>query len=216
MSQWQQLQQRYNGLQLREKRLIFFGSLVLGTWLLLILLLEPMYLRYQQGQTQVKHVQQQLQALQEQASLLQQQLAMDINQPLLMQLAQQQQLIQAQDAQLIPYRQQFMTGQQTVLLLQDILGSLQPLQLVSLTTAPAQPLLLPGQQPDETPALYRHVTTLVVSGEYAQLEQMLLKLEALPWLLQWQQIEYQVQQHPKAQLMLQLATVSEHESYIRF
>ncbi|GGW48658.1 type II secretion system protein GspM [Alishewanella tabrizica] len=216
MSQWQQLQQRYNGLQIREKRLIFFGSLALGCWLMLILILEPVYLRFQQSQTQVQQVQQQLQALQEQASLLQQQLSLDINQPLHEQLAQQQQLMQSQNAQLQPYRQQFMTGQQTVLLLQDLLGSLQPLQLVSLTTAPAQPLLLPGQQPDETPALYRHVTTLVVSGEYGQLQQMLLKLEALPWLLQWQQVEYQVQQHPKAQLMLQLATVSEHESYIRF
>lgn len=216
MSQLQQLQQRYDGLQLREKRLIFFGGILLSAWLLVVLVLEPAYLAYQQSSKQLQQVKQQLQALEQQAGLLQSQLVQDINQPLREQLLQQQQRELGQVEQLLPYRQRFMTGQQTVLMLQDLLGSLAPLQLVALTTAPAQPLRLPGQPLDEPAALYQHITTLVVSGNYQQLQQMLLKLEALPWLLQWQQLDYQVQQHPKAQLTLQLATVSEHESYIRF
>lgn len=216
MSQWQQIQQRYNQLQLREKRLIFFGSLLLSGWLLLLLVVEPAFLAYQQSHKQLQQVQQQIRALDEQAALLQTQLVQDINQPLREQLSLQQQRDLAQDDQLNPYRQRFMTGQQTVLMLQDLLASLAPLQLVALTTAPAEPLRLPGQPPEDLPALYRHQTTLVVSGNYQQLQQIVLKVEALPWLLQWQQLDYQVQQHPTAQLTLQLATVSEHESYIRF
>lgn len=213
---WQQLNARYDALKLREKRLVFFGLLLVLAYLLLILLLEPAWLRYQQAQRQTVQLQQQLAALTTQNEQLAQELSVDINQPLRQQLAQQLELNQQQAEQLKPFQARFITGSQTVALLHDVLAEMKALQLVSLQAAAAKPMHLPGQDSAEPPALYQHLTTVVVQGKYDELQQLVQALERLPWLLSWQQLDYQVQQYPLAHLTLQLATVSEHESYIQF
>lgn len=215
-SSLQSLSTRYDALKLREKRLVFFGSLLVLTYLLVVLLVEPAWLAYQQAQRQTTQLEQQLAAVVRQNEQLAAELSVDINQPLREQLAQQQTLNQQSAEQLRPFQARFITGSQTVTLLHDLLAQLNNLQLVSLHAAPAQPMHLPGQDSTEPPALYQHLTMIVVQGRYEELQQLVLALERLPWLLRWQQLDYQVQEYPVAHLTLQLATVSEHESYIQF
>lgn len=216
MSLWQQVNERYNRLQLREKRLVFFGLALLVAWTSLIILLEPAYLKWQATKQQMQTLTQSNLQLEQQLAILQQQLSQDINQPLHLAIAEQQQQQQLLLTQLGAYRQQFITGNQTVKMLQDLLGKLSPLQLVSLRSEPATPLRLPGESPDAPVQLYQHVTVVTVSGSYEQLKVLLQQLEVLPWLLTWQKLEYQVLEYPKAQMTLFISTVSADESYIQF
>lgn len=216
MSQWQQVNERYNRLQLREKRLIFFGLALLIAWTSLIVLLEPAYLKWQATKQQIQSVAQTNLQLEQQLAILQQQLSQDINQPIQVAITEQQQQQQQLLAELGRYRLQFITGNQTVKMLQDLLGKLSPLQLVSLRSEQATPLRLPGESPDAPVQLYQHVTVLTVSGSYGQLKSLLQQLEALPWLLTWQKLEYQVLEYPQAQMTLFISTVSADESYIQF
>lgn len=216
MSIWQQVSARYNLLQLREKRLIFFGSALLLVWFSLVLFLEPAYLAWQTSKQQTHNLTRANEQLEQQLAVLQLQLAQDINQPLLLTIAEQQEQQRQMLNMLGAYQQQFITGTQTVKLLQDLLGQLAPLQLVVLRSEAATPIRLPGE-PDDAPAqLFQHVTVLTVSGNYMQLKSLVQQLEGLPWLLSWQKLEYQVIEYPIAQMTLFIATVSADESYIQF
>lgn len=216
MSLWQQVNERYNLLQLREKRLVFFATLALTAWVCWVALLEPAAEQWQQARLQSALVAQNNQDLERQLQQLQVQFAEDINQPLRQSIAGQQQQQAALLGQLNVYQQQFITGGQTVRMLQDLLSQLRQLQLVSLSTLGATPLRLPAQAEQSGPELYQHLTVLTVAGNFEQLMALLQQLEGLPWLLNWQQVEYQVLEHPKAQMTVFISTVSENASYIQF
>ena len=56
---------------------------------------------------------------------------------------------------------------------------------------------------------------MVLTGSYFALTAVLERLDALPWSLGWQSIDYKVTEYPDAELTLHLLTVSDHESYIK-
>lgn len=215
MANWQQLNQRYQALQLREKRLIFFGSVVLLFWLLFIYLLEPGWQQRQQliGEQQKLRLQQQ--QVQQQLELLQLQLAVDIEQPLRAEITS----LNQRQAELTAQRQSqsslFIGADQMLALLREILSKSQQVKLKSLSTSAAIPVVLTGQLAGEAPLLYQHKTTLVVSGAYRNVQLLLSELEQLPWLVQWQQLEYQVREHPLADISIEFITVSENENFIQ-
>jgi len=215
MANWQQLNQRYQALQFREKRLIFFGSLILICWLLFIYLLEPALQQQQQLKGQQQKLRLQQQQVQQQLELLQLQLAVDIEQPLRDEMTS----LTLQQTELTAQRQNqsslFIGAEQMLALLREILGKSQQLKLKSLSTSAAVPVLLSGQLAGEAPLLYQHKTTLVVSGAYRNVQQLLTELEQLPWLVQWQQLDYQVTEYPTADISIEFITVSENENFIQ-
>ncbi|MBV2130451.1 hypothetical protein [Arsukibacterium indicum] len=215
MANWQQLNQRYQALQLREKRLIFFGSVILVFWLLLMYLLEPAWQQQQQLTGQQQKLRLQQQQIQQQLELLQLQLAVDIEQPLRDEIAS----LGQQQTELSTQRRNqsslFIGAEQMLALLREILAKSQQLQLRSLSTSAAVPVVLTGQLADEAPLLYQHKTTLVVRGTYQHVQQLLGELEQLPWLVQWQQLDYQVTDYPLADISLEFITVSENENFIQ-
>lgn len=215
MANWQQLNQRYQALQHREKRLIYFGSVLLLFWLLFIYLLEPGWQQRQQlvGEQQKLSLQQQ--QVQQQLELLQLQLAIDIEQPIRDEILN----LSRQQTELITQRQGqsslFIGADQMLALLREILSKSQQVKLKSLSTSTATPVMLAGQLADEAPLLYQHKTTLVVSGGYRNVQLLLSELEQLPWLVQWQQLEYQVSEYPLADISIEFITVSENENFIQ-
>lgn len=215
MTNWQQLNQRYQALQLREKRLIFFGSVGLVFWLLLMYLLEPAWQQQQQLTDQQQKFRLQQQQVRQQLELLQLQLAVDIEQPFRDEINR----LTVQQTELTSQRQQqsslFIGADQMLALLREILGKSQQLKLKSLSTSAAVPVVLAGQLVDEAPLLYQHKTTLVVSGAYKSVQQLLSELEQLPWLVQWQQLDYQVTEYPLADISIEFITVSENENFIQ-
>lgn len=215
MANWQQLNQRYQALQARERRLIYFGSIVLLAWLFLMYLLEPSWQHRQQLQGEQQALMLQQQQVQQQLDLLQLQLAVDIEQPLRTEIVG----LQQQQAELVVQRQGqsslFIGAEQMLALLREILGKSQQLTLKSLSTSAAVPVLLAGQLAGEAPLLYQHKTTLVINGAYGNVQRLLTELEQLPWLVQWQQLDYQVTDHPLADISIEFITVSENENFIQ-
>ena len=215
MANWQQINQKYHALQLREKRLVFFGSIILVFWLLLIYLLEPAWQQQKQliGQQQKLRIQQQQVA--QQLELLQLQLAIDIEQPFKDDIAS----LTRQQADLAAQRQNqsslFIGADQMLALLREILSKSQQVKLQSLSTSAAVPVVLAGQLAEEAPLLYQHKTTLIVRGGYTSVQQLLTELEQLPWLVQWQRLDYQVTDYPIADISIEFITVSENENFIQ-
>lgn len=215
MSTDNSVQQRYSALQPREKKLVFYGLLVLTLWLGIMYWLEPAFKQQQAAKQQYQQLSQQLQLAQQQNQQLQLELQADLNQPFRQQTSDMQQQLAQLSAELQLSREQFIGAGQMLALLHDILARSRQLTLKSMATSAARPLLLAGQSAQDSPLLYQHHTTLIVQGRFSAVQQLLTELEALPWLIQWQQLDYQVLEHPQAQVSIELITVSEYENFIQ-
>lgn len=67
---------------------------------------------------------------------------------------------------------------------------------------------------DSTEGLYRHGLRIEIEGDYAATLDYLERVEASPWNLLWDRLEYRVQQYPTATITLDLHTISEVEEWI--
>lgn len=232
MSQWQQLCEQYMQLQLRERRLIFFAALVMLLWVGTISVAEPLWRSLQTSQQQKKMTLGQMAQLQQQVDAVLQVLNSDPNEQVRSQISERQQQREQLNRQIKQLTGRYVSPEQMLPLLQDVLKSSPGVKLTQLrslkpevlqigaatstpTSAPA-PLGQTNTAPAAaTPQLYLHKTEIIFSGQYAQLQQLLQQLERLPWQLHWHQLEYKVSEHPQAELRLELETISEQAEYLR-
>ncbi len=214
MNLMQQWEERFLQFQLRERYFISAAVLVLLLWCGLLYGVEPLWSEAQKQQQQYQQTSKQLQVLQQQIDAVQQALQQDPDEQLRSEInamnTQQQQLLE----QIRAMTGRYISGAQMVQLLKDVLASQQGVSLLALENLPAAAVALPGMDSSQ-PLLYRHGTKLVFAGSYAALQQLLTRLEQLPWQLHWSQLRYKVSQFPKAELELELETVSEHDSYLQ-
>lgn len=237
MSQWQQLCEQYMQLQLRERRLIFFAALVMLLWVGVISVAEPLWRSLQTSKQQQKMTLGQMAQLQQQVDAVLQVLNSDPNEQVRSQINERQQQREQLNRQIKQLTGRYVSPEQMLPLLQDVLKSSPDVKLTQLrslkpevlqigaatstpTSAPAPAAQTNTVQANTAPAvatpqLYLHKTEIIFSGQYAQLQQLLQQLERLPWQLHWHQLEYKVSEHPQAELRLELETISEQAEYLR-
>lgn len=232
MSRWQQLSEQYLQLQLRERRLIYLASLALLLWLGALYAVEPLWQSLQAGKQQQKQVLQQMSQLQQQVDTVLQVLNTDPNAQIRTQISQSQQQRDELSEQIKQLTGRYVSPEQMLPLLQDVLKSSPGVKLLRMRSLQAEPVSLaaapqaaapaqtqaaaaPSQSVPAAPLLYLHKTEISFSGQYAQLQRLLQQLEQLPWQLHWHQLEYKVSEHPQAELRLELETISEQADYLR-
>lgn len=230
MSQWQQLSEQYLQLQLRERRLIYLASLVLLLWLGALYAVEPLWQSLQASKQQQKLVLQQMAQLQQQVDTVLQVLNTDPNTQIRSQISQSEQKRDELSQQIKQLTGRYVSPEQMLPLLQDVLKSSPGVKLLRMRSLQAEPVSLapapqvaapapavatPGQSVPAAPLLYLHKTEISFSGQYAQLQRLLQQLEQLQWQLHWHQLEYKVSEHPQAELRLELETISEQADYLR-
>lgn len=66
----------------------------------------------------------------------------------------------------------------------------------------------------EKTLLYKHSTTLKLTGSYRQLYQYLSSLEQSKWELYWDQLHYKVIEYPQAEIIIRVHTISTNEHWI--
>ncbi len=105
-------------------------------------------------------------------------------------------------------------------LMQDVLQEIDGVKLLGVDTLPAVPLQTSGQgdsaatpdsadaAPGESVTLYRHAVQIRFSCSYAGLRRYVAALEALPWRLYWEALEYVVADYPTGQAALEVFTLS--------
>ena len=108
----------------------------------------------------------------------------------------------------------YISANQMLQLLEQLLVKMPQVQLAALENLPAKPVLL-GADEKAKPLLYQHRTKLIFHGNYASLQKLLAQLQQLSWQLHWVKLNYKVVKYPEAQLELELATVSESATYVQ-
>lgn len=214
MTVWQQYSTRFLTLKLRERRWVIYGTVLLLWYGLVFFVAEPLWQQRQQLALQNQQKSQQLQALQQQTAEVQLALQQDPDEQLRQEIARLTDQEQQQTTQIRALTGRYISASQMLQLLQDLLAAQPEVQLLTLDNLAAEAVQLPGVV-SAKPLLYRHRTQLRFRGSYPALQQLLSDLEQLPWQLHWRQLDYQVQQYPDGEMLLELETVSEYDSYLK-
>ncbi len=105
-------------------------------------------------------------------------------------------------------------------LLHSLLLKTQGLKLLALSNKPVEAIsIFDNEQTEEAVSdsqtnLYKHSTTMILLGDYQQLYHYLKMIEQSKWGLYWDQLEYKVTDYPKAQITLDVHTVSSDQYWI--
>ena len=135
-----------------------------------------------------------------------------------------QEFIVVQQAELDDLLTRFIPPEEVPVLLEDVLRGFAGLKLIRLVSQPAEPLLLQTaeagqyeQDGEAAPApleIYRHPVHLEFEGGYMQVLAYLAALEAGEWHFTWRKFDYAVREYPKAQVVLEIETLSREREWL--
>lgn len=123
------------------------------------------------------------------------------------------------DEELARLSQGLISAQRLSYLLQDVLQKAQTIELVEMSTLPVKSQLLSTENSSNTDAqevagVYQHGIEIVVRGSYFEISKLLVSLESLPWRFYWGSLVYDVSQYPKAQVKINVYTLSAEEGFL--
>jgi MSHA biogenesis protein MshJ len=95
--------------------------------------------------------------------------------------------------------------------LSDMLKQNKQLTLIKLNTLPTSTLLDAKQQHHP---IYKHGLAITFTGNYTDTVNYLKALEALPWAIVWDSIDYQVKEYPVAEITIHVVTLSFEEGWL--
>jgi MSHA biogenesis protein MshJ len=118
------------------------------------------------------------------------------------------------DRELSSASQGYVAPEHMTELLRQLLAGQHGLKLVSLANLPVQSLSQPaGSQPDAPLAAddrgpFLHPVEMVVEGDYGSVLGYLRALEALPWRIHWQQVEFTAGDYPVNRVRIVIGALS--------
>lgn len=119
------------------------------------------------------------------------------------------------DEQLAERTLRVISPRQMVTVLRDVLADAPELSLMSLRNLGSEAVLQEsGDEEEGTPRVFRHRVELVVRGEYFALLGYLQRLEGLDWQLQWDALAIETVDYPRAEITLELSTLSLAEDWV--
>lgn len=225
MFSWQKflklLHQRYDPLSMRERLLILVTTLGVGFFLFDNLLLQSQLKGISDLERKVSVSRIDLSTQQQQLLILQEGLEHDENTILREKISQMQNKLNGLDQNIDEITENFITPKEMIALLQLIVSNSVNLELISLRNLPPEKVVIaaistPDQEQKKTQPLsiYKHGILIELNGGYAETTTFLQQLESLPWQFFWQDIDYLVQQHPKANVTLNLYTLGLETNWI--
>lgn len=224
---WDIVQQKVDGMTLRERALIFAAAGFLVISLINSLLLDPLLNKQKILSGQVIQQQERIKELQAAMESLLKARRDDQNSPLRMKVAQLKQQLQEQDNYLQSRRDRLVEPEKMAKLLQNVLGKNGRLQLVELKTLPLSlliedPLAIAAKKvdtlitdaDDKKTQIYKHGVQITVRGGYLDLLRYVAALEKMPAQMFWGDVILNVEQYPDAVLTLTLYTLSLDEIWL--
>ncbi|MDO6686841.1 MULTISPECIES: type II secretion system protein GspM [unclassified Agarivorans] len=212
--QWQQWQATFAGLSLRERLLILVTGLLVIILPSYYLWIEPASIKQNKAETELAEA---TRKYAENADLiefskmkLREDPNKDIKAELLQLHAQLEQVdkkLELQQAGLIPVEQ--MTE-----VLEKLLQKSDGLMLVSMDSLAPEAILSSAESSADSLNFYRHGIRLKLNGGYFPLVKYLQVVEELPQRFLWQLIDYQVLEYPRADITIDIYTLSTNKDFI--
>ncbi|MFO1219350.1 MAG: hypothetical protein U1E89_13360 [Burkholderiaceae bacterium] len=205
---WTRVQALFDARPLRERLLLIAAVAALGFWVVDALWLTPALRQWQAGRTQHQAAQAQMATLQAEFKRLQAQGLAD-EQRLRQEGATWRARLRDGEEQLRRHEALLIGPEQMLQLLQQLLQGRGELRVRAMQSLSKVELLTDLQgAASGAPALYRHGVELVIEGRYAELLAYLQSLEQLPQKLQFGDLQFRVEQHPRCVMTLRVYTLS--------
>jgi MSHA biogenesis protein MshJ len=199
------IQERIQSLTSREKIIVFATALVIlwGVWDSLIY--RTLAAKQKINDQQLINLESQVTQLKQNSLELEKTTQTDPN-------VENQNKLNELKAQFSRFQEQIMYGnkkfvppEQMAKALGDMLNQNKHLELIKLETLPPDTLLSSTGQHQP---IYKHGLVITFSGTYADTANYLESLEALPWAIVWDELDYRVKNYPKAEITLRVLTLS--------
>lgn len=210
---WSSLEERFDEMSGREKVLIALCGLVTVVMLLFTLVLEPKLNEVTSNDKQLRNLKQMNQQTEIEILRIQAQLKKDPNAEIdqaISQLLMESQHLSMQLSEIIEH---LITPSQMASLLESVLEQQSGIHLVSLQTLPAEPIT-EDKEASQYSGYYVHPVRMELTGDYFSIANYLTKLEGLPASYYWRSFSYNVEEYPKAKLVLEVYTLGSREEFI--
>jgi MSHA biogenesis protein MshJ len=207
---WSSLEERFDEMSGREKVLIALCGLVTVVMLLFTLVLEPKLNEVTSNDKQLRNLKQTNQQTEIEILRIQAQLKKDPNAEIdqaISQLLMESQHLSMQLSEIIEH---LITPSQMASLLESVLEQQSGIHLVSLQTLPAEPIT-EDKEASQYSGYYVHPVRMELTGDYFSIANYLTKLEGLPASYYWRSFSYNVEEYPKAKLVLEVYTLGSRE-----
>ncbi|MCC8254926.1 type II secretion system protein GspM [Vibrio campbellii] len=210
---WSSLEERFDEMSAREKVLIALCGLVTVVMLLFTLVLEPKLNEVNSNDKQLRNSKLTNQQTEIEILRIQAQLKKDPNAEIdqaISQLLTESQHLSMQLSEIIEH---LITPSQMANLLESVLEQQSGIHLVSLQTLPAEPIT-EDKEASQYSGYYVHPVRMELTGDYFSIANYLTKLEGLPASYYWRSFSYNVEDYPKAKLVLEVYTLGSREEFI--
>ncbi|MGD1468066.1 type II secretion system protein GspM [Vibrio harveyi] len=210
---WSSLEERFDEMSGREKVLIALCGLVTVVMLLFTLVLEPKLNEVTSNDKQLRNLKQTNQQTEIEILRIQAQLKKDPNAEIDQAISQLLMESQHLSMQLSEITEHLITPSQMASLLESVLEQQSGIHLVSLQTLPAEPIT-EDKEASQYSGYYVHPVRMELTGDYFSIANYLTKLEGLPASYYWRSFSYNVEEYPKAKLVLEVYTLGSREEFI--
>lgn len=213
---WRRLDNRFLALSTRERVLVLVAVLAMLIAAAQFLFFGPLQQQRKTEQEMQVDIQRRYEQLENELAQLQ---AWQSKQEDGSQLATVQQQLDSIDQQIGQLSQRMVPPEQMTALLQQLLAREQGMQVLALEKLP---LTAAGDEnSDEANAetsndlpLYRHRIRLSLRGSYFDSLRYLQAMEALPWTVYWDSLDYQVEDYPQGVLTIEIATLGQEKGWL--
>lgn len=220
---WHEILDRYAALSRREQGMLA-ALLILGPFFLLYTFkVEPDLLQASTLTQSLGQQQTEVMVLNARLTGLQQQEKVDPDAVRREELARLQAEMLATSQRLSSLQETLMMPNEVAGLLEKLLDRNHRLRLVSLKTLAPESIVAPSANSEdskETPRIarhfdiYRHGVELQLEGRYADLQAYLEQLEKLQKRVLWENVEFQVTEHPISRLRVTVYTLSADQAWL--
>lgn len=202
---------RFDALQAREQKLIFWGIPITVVVVMYLLLIEPQWIATQKLQNKVASLDKQLLMTQASVDELNKEASLDPNISVKKQIESLTNRLTTIEQSVKNELGQLVTPQAMTVLLQQLFEQADEIRVLKFTSVPPQ--LAFSTENSSTP-IYRHGIDITIEGGFFATRDFLFATENLPFKVYWSDLSYEVSDYPSAISTLSLFTLSTSEAFI--
>ncbi|MBT9589747.1 MAG: hypothetical protein IV089_02320 [Thiobacillus sp.] len=209
------LSARIDAMSLRERVFVFAAAGVVALYLVQTFLIDPSQLRQKNAHIRLSGAESALLQIEQQQAQLASQAGQDPDRTVRAALAAQEARLAGLNADLELRERSLVPPARMYQVLKDVVRAQSGVRISGFKTLSPQPVALPDAAEGAPPGFYRHGFEVTVSGRYADLVAYLVRLEALPWQLNWVEASLNAAGRPDLILVLTVHTLSLEEAWLR-